>query len=58
MQSLLLGVPLSYCYMVKLKSPVTITSIEFDGNKKFKFFYGSRYSHKGICLHIESDRSG
>ena len=29
----------SYCHMLKLKNPGTVTCIEVDGNKKFKFFF-------------------
>ena len=28
----------SYCHMLKLKNPGTVTYIEVDENKKFKFF--------------------
>ena len=31
----------SYCHILKLKNPGTVTRIEVDENKKFKFFYGS-----------------
>ena len=29
----------SYCHMLKLKNPGTVTCIDVDGNKKFKFFF-------------------
>ena len=48
----------SYYHMLKLKNSRTVACIEVDGNKKFKFFFGSQCNHKGICLDAESDWFG
>ena len=47
-----------YYHMLKLKNSGTVTHIEVDENKKFKFFflYGSQRIDKGICLDGESDQ--